>query len=164
LVHTHSVHRATLWAGAFLIFVQQIRIPIGQDSRMAGPSPLGPKFPSPVKPSLSLDNREVTAVDSLRMDRVPCSYCWGGTSDTRIGNRSLRPFLPARVSRTGQTDTSDTPQSGGHLNRVVGGIRSGSPVEFSKKNSMHRSNVCTRPAHTFCLPPGFDCLRLPSAS
>jgi len=27
---THKVHRATLWAGAFLIFVQQIRIPIGK--------------------------------------------------------------------------------------------------------------------------------------
>jgi hypothetical protein len=27
---THKVHRATLWGGAFLIFVQQIRIPIGQ--------------------------------------------------------------------------------------------------------------------------------------
>ena len=26
---TRKVHRATLWAGAFLIFVQQIRIPIG---------------------------------------------------------------------------------------------------------------------------------------
>lgn len=26
----HKVHRATLWAGGFLIFVQQIRIPIGQ--------------------------------------------------------------------------------------------------------------------------------------
>jgi len=27
---TRKVHRATLWAGAFLIFVQQIRIPIGK--------------------------------------------------------------------------------------------------------------------------------------
>src|SRR5712671_822564 len=27
---TRKVHRATIWAGAFLIFVQQIRIPIGQ--------------------------------------------------------------------------------------------------------------------------------------
>lgn len=27
---THKVHRATLWAGAFLIFVQQIRLPIGK--------------------------------------------------------------------------------------------------------------------------------------
>lgn len=27
---TRKVHRATLWAGAFLIFVQQIRIPIGR--------------------------------------------------------------------------------------------------------------------------------------
>jgi hypothetical protein len=26
---THKVHRATIWAGAFLIFVQQVRIPIG---------------------------------------------------------------------------------------------------------------------------------------
>lgn len=26
---THKIHRATLWAGTFLIFVQQIRIPIG---------------------------------------------------------------------------------------------------------------------------------------
>ena len=26
---THKIHRATLWASAFLIFVQQIRIPIG---------------------------------------------------------------------------------------------------------------------------------------
>jgi FtsH-binding integral membrane protein len=27
---TRKLHRATLWAGAFLIFVQQIRIPIGK--------------------------------------------------------------------------------------------------------------------------------------
>jgi hypothetical protein len=27
---THKVQRATLWAGAFLIFVQQVRLPIGQ--------------------------------------------------------------------------------------------------------------------------------------
>ena len=27
---TRKVHRATIWAGAFLIFVQQIRIPIGR--------------------------------------------------------------------------------------------------------------------------------------
>jgi hypothetical protein len=27
---TRKVHRATLWAGAFLIFVQQIRLPIGK--------------------------------------------------------------------------------------------------------------------------------------
>ena len=27
---TRKVHRATLWAGAFLIFVQQVRIPIGK--------------------------------------------------------------------------------------------------------------------------------------
>jgi hypothetical protein len=27
---TRKIHRATLWAGAFLIFVQQIRIPIGK--------------------------------------------------------------------------------------------------------------------------------------
>ncbi len=27
---THKIHRATLWAGVFLIFVQQIRMPIGQ--------------------------------------------------------------------------------------------------------------------------------------
>lgn len=27
---THKVHRATIWAGAFLIFIQQIRIPIGK--------------------------------------------------------------------------------------------------------------------------------------
>ena len=27
---TRKVYRATLWAGAFLIFVQQIRMPIGQ--------------------------------------------------------------------------------------------------------------------------------------
>jgi hypothetical protein len=27
---THKVHRATLWAGAFLIFVHQIRLPIGR--------------------------------------------------------------------------------------------------------------------------------------
>ena len=27
---TREVHRATIWAGAFLIFVQQIRIPIGK--------------------------------------------------------------------------------------------------------------------------------------
>jgi FtsH-binding integral membrane protein len=27
---THKVHRATIWASAFLIFVQQIRFPIGQ--------------------------------------------------------------------------------------------------------------------------------------
>ncbi|MCU1297023.1 MAG: hypothetical protein JWO91_1301 [Acidobacteriaceae bacterium] len=27
---THKIHRATLWAGAFLIFVQQVRIPIGK--------------------------------------------------------------------------------------------------------------------------------------
>ncbi len=27
---SRKVHRATLWAGAFLIFVQQIRLPIGQ--------------------------------------------------------------------------------------------------------------------------------------
>jgi len=27
---TRKVHRATLWAGAFLVFVQQIRIPIGK--------------------------------------------------------------------------------------------------------------------------------------
>jgi hypothetical protein len=26
---SHKVHRATIWAGAFLIFVQQVRIPIG---------------------------------------------------------------------------------------------------------------------------------------
>jgi hypothetical protein len=26
----HTIHRATIWAGAFLIFVQQIRIPIGR--------------------------------------------------------------------------------------------------------------------------------------
>ena len=26
----HKIHRATLWAGAFLIFVQQIRLPIGR--------------------------------------------------------------------------------------------------------------------------------------
>ena len=25
----HKIHRATLWAGGFLIFVQQIRLPIG---------------------------------------------------------------------------------------------------------------------------------------
>ena len=37
---TRKVHRATLWAGAFLIFVQQIRIPIGKTA--AGtPSPVG---------------------------------------------------------------------------------------------------------------------------
>jgi hypothetical protein len=27
---TRKIHRATLWAGAFLIFVQQIRLPIGK--------------------------------------------------------------------------------------------------------------------------------------
>jgi FtsH-binding integral membrane protein len=27
---THKLHRATIWAGAFLVFVQQIRIPIGK--------------------------------------------------------------------------------------------------------------------------------------
>jgi len=27
---THKIHRATIWAGAFLIFVQQIRVPIGR--------------------------------------------------------------------------------------------------------------------------------------
>ena len=27
---TRKIHRATLWAGAYLIFVQQIRIPIGK--------------------------------------------------------------------------------------------------------------------------------------
>jgi hypothetical protein len=27
---TRKLHRATIWAGAFLIFVQQIRIPIGR--------------------------------------------------------------------------------------------------------------------------------------
>jgi hypothetical protein len=27
-----KVHRATLWAGAFLVFVTQIRIPIGQSA------------------------------------------------------------------------------------------------------------------------------------
>jgi len=27
---THKVHRATLWAGGFLVFVQQIRLPIGK--------------------------------------------------------------------------------------------------------------------------------------
>jgi FtsH-binding integral membrane protein len=27
---THKIHRATLWASAFLIFVQQIRLPIGE--------------------------------------------------------------------------------------------------------------------------------------
>jgi len=27
---TRKVYRATLWAGAFLIFVQQVRIPIGK--------------------------------------------------------------------------------------------------------------------------------------
>ena len=27
---THKIHRATLWAGGFLIFVQQIRVPIGK--------------------------------------------------------------------------------------------------------------------------------------
>jgi len=27
---THKIHRATLWAGGFLIFVQQIRLPIGK--------------------------------------------------------------------------------------------------------------------------------------
>ncbi|HTQ60099.1 MAG TPA: hypothetical protein VMI32_07750 [Candidatus Solibacter sp.] len=27
---THKIHRATIWASAFLIFVQQIRFPIGQ--------------------------------------------------------------------------------------------------------------------------------------
>jgi hypothetical protein len=27
---TRKIHRATLWAGLFLIFVQQVRIPIGQ--------------------------------------------------------------------------------------------------------------------------------------
>jgi FtsH-binding integral membrane protein len=27
---TRKIHRATLWAGAFLIFVQQVRIPIGK--------------------------------------------------------------------------------------------------------------------------------------
>jgi hypothetical protein len=27
---SRKVHRATLWAGGFLIFVQQIRIPIGK--------------------------------------------------------------------------------------------------------------------------------------
>ncbi|MDP9146030.1 MAG: hypothetical protein M3N22_00090 [Acidobacteriota bacterium] len=30
LFSLHKVHRATIWAGAFLIFVQQIRFPIGQ--------------------------------------------------------------------------------------------------------------------------------------
>jgi FtsH-binding integral membrane protein len=27
---THKIHRATLWAGGFLIFVQQIRLPLGK--------------------------------------------------------------------------------------------------------------------------------------
>ena len=27
---THKIHRATLWAGGFLIFIQQIRLPIGK--------------------------------------------------------------------------------------------------------------------------------------
>jgi hypothetical protein len=27
---TRKVHRATIWAGVFLIFVQQIRVPIGK--------------------------------------------------------------------------------------------------------------------------------------
>ena len=27
---TRKIHRATLWAGAFLIFIQQVRIPIGK--------------------------------------------------------------------------------------------------------------------------------------
>jgi len=27
---THKIHRATIWASVFLIFVQQIRFPIGQ--------------------------------------------------------------------------------------------------------------------------------------
>jgi FtsH-binding integral membrane protein len=27
---THKIHRATMWASVFLIFVQQIRFPIGQ--------------------------------------------------------------------------------------------------------------------------------------
>ena len=29
---SHKVHRATLWAGSFLIFVQQIRLPIGKSA------------------------------------------------------------------------------------------------------------------------------------
>jgi FtsH-binding integral membrane protein len=29
---THKIHRATLWAGAFVIFVQQIRLPLGHTS------------------------------------------------------------------------------------------------------------------------------------
>jgi hypothetical protein len=29
---THKIHRATIWASAFLIFVQQIRFPIGQSA------------------------------------------------------------------------------------------------------------------------------------
>jgi hypothetical protein len=29
---TRTIHRATLWAGAFMIFVQQVRLPIGRSA------------------------------------------------------------------------------------------------------------------------------------
>ena len=33
---THTIHRATLWAGGFLIFIQQVRLPIGKTAAWHG--------------------------------------------------------------------------------------------------------------------------------
>ncbi len=39
---TRKIHRAILWAGAFLIFVYEIRLRIGKNSGLARLRPLGP--------------------------------------------------------------------------------------------------------------------------
>src|SRR5437588_7130152 len=85
------------------------------------------------------------------MDRVPCRPLLRGTSNTRVGIRSIHPSFRRECPKLHRRTLVNQPESGGTSIAWPGPFGIAHLPNSLRKIQYLGLKICTRPAYTFCL-------------